>query len=487
MNNKINLTLLTDLYEITMLNGYFKNENNKIAVFDMFFRKNPFNNGYSVMAGLEQVIDYINNLHFDDEDINYLRSLNIFDDYFLSYLKNFKFSGDIYAIEEGRLVFPNEPILKVKAPIGEAQIIETAILNIINHQTLIATKAARIYNTAKNDILLEFGLRRAQGPDASLYGARAAIIGGFNATSNVLAGKLFNIPVSGTHAHSWIMSFQSELEAFEKYAELYPNSCILLVDTYNTLKSGVPNAIKVFKKLFEKNIHPKIYGIRLDSGDISYLSTEARKMLDAEGFTDAIISASNDLDENIIYSLKGQGACINAWGVGTKLITADGCQSLGGVYKLSAIIKDNIPIPKIKISENIEKITNPGDKEIYRITMINTNKIKGDLITLSDEDISPSNPLELFDPKSPWRRTTLQPNSYKIEKLLTPIFLNGKQVYNSPNLNEIQMKFKSELNMLWKESKRLINPQPPFVDLSKKLYNLRNDLYYNHYRGEKND
>lgn len=487
MNNKINLTLLTDLYEITMLNGYFKNENNKIAVFDMFFRKNPFNNGYSVMAGLEQVIDYINNLHFDNEDISYLRSLNMFDEYFLSYLKNFKFSGDIYAIEEGRLVFPNEPILKVKAPIGEAQIIETAILNIINHQTLIATKAARIYNTAKNDILLEFGLRRAQGPDASLYGARASIIGGFNATSNVLAGKLFNIPISGTHAHSWIMSFNSELEAFEKYAQLYPDSCILLVDTYNTLKSGVPNAIKVFKKLFEKNIHPKIYGIRLDSGDISYLSTEARKMLDSAGFTDAIISASNDLDENIIYSLKEQGASINAWGVGTKLITADGSQSLGGVYKLSAIFDNNIPIPKIKISENIEKITNPGDKEVYRITMVNTNKIKGDLITLSDENISSSNSLELFDPKSPWRRTTLQPNSYKIEKLLTPIFLNGKQVYSSPSLNEIQMKFKSELNMLWKESKRLINPQPPFVDLSKKLYNLRNDLYYNHYRGEKND
>lgn len=477
-----NLTLLTDLYQLTMLNGYYKTKNNQIAVFDMFFRKNPYNNCYSIMAGLEQVIDYIKNLKFSDEDISYLKSLNLFDDSFLNYLHDFKFTGDIYAIEEGRLIFPNEPIIKVVAPIPQAQLVETAILNIVNHQSLIATKATRIAYVAKDDILMEFGLRRAQGPDAGIYGARAAIIGGFHSTSNTFAGKLFNIPVSGTHAHSWIMSFDSELEAFRTYASIYPNACILLVDTYNTLKSGVKNAIQVFTELREKGIFPKLYGIRLDSGDLSYLSKQARIMLDEAGFKDAIITASNDLDENLILSLKNQGAKINAWGVGTKLITAEENPSFGGVYKLSALM-DNTGefIPKIKLSDNPEKVTNPGNKQVYRIIMNDTNKIKGDLITLENEEIDLSNNLVLFDPKNPWKRTILEPKSYHVEKLLTPIFKSGNLVYKSPSIMEIREKCKSDLNLLWDESRRFLNPVIPYVDLSQELYDLRNKLFYEHF------
>ena len=333
-----NLTLLTDLYELTMMQGYFKEKDaNETVIFDAFYRSNPNNNGYSICAGLEQVIDYIKDLHFDQEDIDYLRSTGLFGEDFLEYLKQFHFSGDIYAIPEGTVVFPREPLVKVIAPIMEAQLVETALLNIINHQSLIATKTARVIYAAQGDGVMEFGLRRAQGPDAGIYGARAAMIAGCIGTSNVLAGQMFDVPVKGTHAHSWIMSFPDELTAFRTYARLYPTACILLVDTYDTLKSGVPHAIQVFQEMRDAGIPLTFYGIRLDSGDLAYLSKKAKKMLDAAGFPDAVISASNDLDENLISSLKLQGAAINSWGVGTNLITSKDCPSFGGVYKLAAI------------------------------------------------------------------------------------------------------------------------------------------------------
>lgn len=369
-----NLTLLTDLYEITMMQAYFKNNNkNKMAIFDVFYRKNPMDGGYAISAGLEQVIEYINNLHFTEDDINYLASLKIFEDDFLDYLKNFKFTGDIHAIPEGSVMFPREPMLKVIAPIMEAQFIETAILNILNHQSLIATKAARICYAAEGDGIMEFGLRRAQGPDAGIYGARAAVIGGCAGTSNVLTGQMFDVPVMGTHAHSWIMSFDDEYTAFYTYAKLYPMACTLLVDTYDTLNSGVPNAIKVFKQIKKEGIELKNYGIRLDSGDLAYLSKKARKMLDDAGFKDATITASNDLDEFLIASLKMQGAEITNWGVGTNLITSKDCPSFGGVYKLAAIMEDGENFtPKIKLSDNSEKITT---LEIRKFTEFMKRKI----------------------------------------------------------------------------------------------------------------
>ena len=366
-----NLTLLTDLYELTMMQGYFKEKDaNETVIFDAFYRTNPGGNGYAICAGLEQVIEYIKDLHFEEDDVDYLRSTGLFGEDFLEYLRHFKFSGDIYAIPEGTVVFPREPLVKVIAPIMEAQLVETALLNIINHQSLIATKAARVVYAAGGDGVMEFGLRRAQGPDAGIYGARAAMIAGCIGTSNVLCGKMFNVPVKGTHAHSWIMSFPDELTAFRTYARLYPSACILLVDTYDTLKSGVPNAIKVFQEMKEAGIPLTFYGIRLDSGDLAYLSKKAKKMLDDAGFPDAVISASNDLDESLINSLKIQGAAINSWGVGTNLITSKDCPSFGGVYKLAAILdkKSGKFVPKIKLSENAEKITNPGNKCIKRIT-----------------------------------------------------------------------------------------------------------------------
>ena len=365
-----NLTLLTDLYELTMMQGYFREKDaNETVIFDAFYRTNPDGNAFSICAGLEQVIDYVKNLHFDDADIEYLRGLGIFDEDFLEYLHNFKFSGDIYAIPEGTVVFPREPLVKVIAPIMEAQLVETAILNIINHQSLIATKTSRIVFAARGDGIMEFGLRRAQGADAGTYGARAAMIAGCIGTSNVLAGKLFDVPVKGTHAHSWIMSFPDELTAFRAYAKLYPSACILLADTYDTLGSGVPNAIRVFQEMRDAGIPLTFYGIRLDSGDLAYISKKARKMLDDAGFPDAVISASNDLDEYLIDSLKIQGAAITSWGVGTNLITSKDCPSFGGVYKLAAIMDRHTGkfIPKIKLSENTEKVTNPGNKTTQRI------------------------------------------------------------------------------------------------------------------------
>ena len=473
-----NLTLLTDLYEITMMQAYFKNNNkNKMAIFDVFYRKNPMDGGYAISAGLEQVIEYINNLHFTEDDINYLASLKIFEDDFLDYLKNFKFTGDIYAIPEGSVMFPREPMLKVIAPIMEAQFIETAILNILNHQSLIATKAARICYAAEGDGIMEFGLRRAQGPDAGIYGARAAVIGGCAGTSNVLTGQMFDVPVMGTHAHSWIMSFDDEYTAFYTYAKLYPMACTLLVDTYDTLNSGVPNAIKVFKQMKKEGIELKNYGIRLDSVDLAYLSKKARKMLDDAGFKDATITASNDLDEFLIASLKMQGAEITNWGVGTNLITSKDCPSFGGVYKLAAIMEDGENFtPKIKLSDNSEKITNPGNKKIYRIYEKENNKIKADLICLENETFTENEDMHLFDPHEPWKKTVLKAGTFTLKELLVKVFDKGQCVYHSDSVMKLRDFAISEMETLWEETKRFENPHQVYVDLSQKLYDIKISL-----------
>ena len=475
--SKRNLTLLTDLYELTMMQGYYEKGQNENVIFDVFFRQNPCNNGYSVCAGLDQVIDYIKNLHFTYDDVDYLRGLGIFKEDFLHYLSGFHFSGDIYAIPEGTVVFPKEPLLKVVAPIMEAQLVETAILNIINHQSLIATKTSRIVFAANGDGIMEFGLRRAQGPDAGLYGARAAMIGGCVGTSNVLAGQMFDVPVMGTHAHSWIMSFPDEYTAFKTYAEMYPDNCTLLVDTYDTLKSGVPNAIRVFQE-FKDAGKPLIkYGIRLDSGDLAYLSKEARKMLDEAGFPEATICASNDLDEFLLHDLKMQGAAIDSWGVGTNLITSKDCPSFGGVYKLAAIQNEEGEfVPKIKISENTEKITNPGNKTIYRIYEKASGKIKADLICFADEVIDPKQDLLLFDPMDTWKKTKLAGGTYTVREILLPIFKNGECLYKSPTLKEIAAYSREEKDTLWDETKRLFYPHRVYVDLSQKLYAVKQSL-----------
>ncbi len=474
--SRYNMTLLTDLYELTMMQGYFNNKTNEKVVFDVFYRKNPSGSAYAICAGLDQVIDYIKNQTFEKEDIDYLRSTGFFNEPFLEYLSNFKFTGDIYAIPEGTVVFPKEPLLKVVAPIMEAQLVETAILNIINHQSLIATKASRVDYAAGGGVM-EFGLRRAQGPDAGVYGARAAVIGGCVGTSNVLAGKMFDIPVKGTHAHSWIMSFKTELEAFRNYAMAYPDNCLLLVDTYDTLKSGVPHAIQVFDEMKAKGIKSKLYGIRLDSGDLAYLTKKARKMLDDAGHKDAIISASSDLDEYVIESLQRQGAKITSWGVGTNLITSADCPAFGGVYKLAAIQQEDGTFkPKIKVSENIEKVTNPGNKTVFRLYDNATGKIKADLIALADETYSGDNDLMIFDPIATWKRTYLEAGTYTVRELLVPVFIDGKCVYESPAVMDIRDYCAKELNTLWDESRRFVNPQEVYVDLSKSLFELKNEL-----------
>ena len=476
--NTQDLTLLTDLYELTMMQGYYyKQSQNETVVFDVFFRQNPCNNGYSICAGLDQVISYIKNLNFTYEDVDYLRGLGIFSEEFLHYLSGFHFSGDIYAIPEGTVVFPKEPLLKVIAPIMEAQLVETAILNIINHQSLIATKTSRIVFAANGSGIMEFGLRRAQGPDAGLYGARAAMIGGCVGTSNVLAGQLFDVPVMGTHAHSWIMSFEDEYTAFKTYADMYPDNCTLLVDTYDTLKSGVPNAIRVFQECKKEGHVLKKYGIRLDRGDLAYLSKEARKMLDAAGFPDATIVASNDLDEYLLHDLGLQGAKIDSWGVGTNLITSKDCPSFGGVYKLAATMdKDGNFIPKIKISENTEKITNPGNKTIYRIYDKATGKIKADLICFVGETYDTDKDLLLFDPIETWKKTKLPGGSYTMREILVPVFRNGECVYQSPSVKEIAQYCRQEKDTLWDETKRLFYPHEVHVDLSQSLYDVKKAL-----------
>lgn len=464
-----NLTLLTDLYQLTMMYGYFKEGMTETeAVFDLFFRELNGVREYAVMAGTESVIDYINNLKFTKGDIEYLRSLNLFDEDFLEYLSDFKFTGEIYAMEEGTIVFPREPLVRVKAPILQAQLIETALLTLVNHQTLIATKASRVKYAAGNTVVMEFGLRRAQGPDAGTLGARAAVIGGCSSTSNVVAGKLFDLAVAGTHAHSWVMSFPDELSAFRAYARLFPNSCLLLVDTYDTLKSGVPNAIKVFDELTAKGYKP--LGIRLDSGDLTYLSKEARKMLDAAGYKDAKICASGDLDEFVIRELKTQGACIDSWGVGTRLITSNDLPALGGVYKLAAEVINGEIIPRIKISENPIKTTNPGYKKVVRFYDKDGMAI-ADLIALDNEKIDESKPYTLCHPIYRYKKKTV--TNFTTRDLLVPLFVNGEQKYVSPSTKDICAYAKKEKERFWDGYKRLMNPVVYKVDLSDELYEMK--------------
>ena len=475
-----NLTMMTDLYQLTMMYGYFKTGmRDNLATFDMFYRSKDATTHYAIMAGLEQLIEYLENLRFDEESLSYLRGLGIFDEDFLDELRSFEFHGDVYAVPEGTIVFPGEPLIRVTAPIFEAQLVETALLNIINHQTLIATKASRVVQAAEGGVVMEFGLRRAQGPDAGIYGARAAIIGGCKSTSNVLTGQMYNIPIAGTHAHSWVMSFPDEITAFRKYAEMFPTSCLLLVDTYDTLKSGVPNAIQVFDELRAQGHEP--VGIRLDSGDLAYLSREARKMLDAAGYPNTIICASGDLDENLIRDLKLQGACIDTWGVGTKLITSEDCPSLGGVYKMSAETVDGRVIPKIKISENPVKITNPGVKKLWRIYDNKTGKATADLIALDYETFDTTRPLTIYDPVNTWKSMTL--TDYTMKELQVKVFEGGKRVYDSPSLQQIQQHCQDDLDTFWDQYKRLLNPHRYKVDLSDSLWMLKNSMLQNYRRG----
>lgn len=465
-----NLTLLTDFYQLTMMNGYLRSGiHNEKATFDLFFRQKGQIN-YAVAAGLQQAIEYIQNLRFTDDDIKYLEGLNTFTRDFLDYLKNLRFTGDIYSVREGEIVFPMEPIMIVRAPLIEAQLIETALLNIISHQTLIATKASRVNTAAGEGKVVEFGLRRAQGPDAGIYGSRASIIGGASATSNVLAAKMFDIVPKGTHSHSWVLSFPTELDAFNAFADIYPDSCLLLVDTYDTLRSGVPNAIKVFDRLKKEGHKP--LGIRLDSGDLAYLSKKARQMLDAAGHKDAVIFVSNDIDEDLVNSLNSQGAKIDMYGVGTKLITSEGMPSLGGVYKLAEIERDGKAVPKLKKSDSIEKITNPGFKTVYRIYEKESGKAFADLIALKNEKIG--KPLTLTHETERWKKTVLE--DYDKKELLVKIFDQGKLVYECPPLSESSLYRKEELEKFWDEYKRLINPHIYKVDLSDGLYEMKQKM-----------
>ncbi len=467
---KRNLTLLTDFYQLTMMNGYFKKGiGEREAVFDMFFRpKGQIN--YAVAAGLQQVVEYIQDINFTPDDIGYLRSLNTFDEEFLQYLTTFKFTGDLYAVREGEIVFPMEPIVIVKAPLIEAQFVETALLCMINHQTLIATKADRMTSAAGEGTVVEFGLRRAQGPDAGIYGARASMIGGAIGTSNVLAGKMFGIPVKGTHAHSWVMSFPDELSAFNAFADMYPDSCLLLVDTYDTLASGIPNAIKVFERLRASGHKP--VGIRLDSGDLAYLSKQARKMLDDAGFEDALIFAGNDIDENVISALNAQGARIDMYGIGTKLITSESMPSLGGVYKLAAIEQDGKLQPKLKKSDSIEKITNPGFKTLYRIYNKNSGKAFADVIALKGEQLP--KPLVLTHETERWKQSVLK--DYEARELIVKIIDGGKCVYDFPTIEQDAAYRRHEKAEFWEEYKRLESPHIHKVDLSDGLYRLKQKL-----------
>lgn len=467
-----NLTLLTDLYELTMGYGFYKQDKHEqVAVFDLFFRQNRLIT-YSLAAGLQQAIEYVENIHFTDGDIAYLRGLGLFDESFLRYLQDMRFTGDIYAVREGEPVFPGEPILVVRAPVIQAQFLETALLNIINHQTLIATKASKICRAAEGDSVMEFGLRRAQGPDAGIYGARAAVIGGCGSTSDVLSGQMFSIPLAGTMAHSWVMNFPSELEAFQAYADAFPTNCLLLVDTYDTLRSGVPNAIETFRYLRRKGYEPR--GIRLDSGDLAYLSKKAREMMDAAGFENAIICASGDLDETSIESLKLQGAKIDLWGVGTKLITSEDMPALGGVYKLAAVYEDGCLVPKIKVSDNTAKITNPGFKQVYRLTDRHTGKAEADLIALREETFDESLPLTVRHPVDRWKTMTLE--SYSMRPLLIPVMENGRRCCEFPPLMRIQEYAREQLSSFWEECTRNALPHLYKVDLSEKLLGLKDRL-----------
>ena len=469
-----NCTMLCDFYQLTMGNGYFKSKHkDTIAYFDVFFRRVPDNGGFAVCAGLEQVIGYIENLRFDEDDIGFLRKKGIFDEEFLEYLRNFKFEGDIFAIPEGTPVFPYEPLLTVRAPAIQAQLIETMLLLLVNHQSLIATKANRIVRAAKGRAISEFGSRRAQGASGAVLGARAAYIGGCGGTACVLSDKLFGVPATGTMAHSWVQMFDTELEAFEEYCRTYPDSTTLLVDTYNILKSGVPNAIKAFDNVL-KPLGKRPVGIRLDSGDIAYLSVEARKMLDEAGYPDCKIVASNSLDEHIIADLLNQGAKIDLFGVGERLITASSEPVFGGVYKLCAVEENGEIKPKIKISENVAKITNPHYKKLYRIFDNKTGKAETDLICVFDEKIDESKPLELFDPDYTWKRKTM--TDFTAKELQVPVFIKGKRVYNSPDIASIRSYCAEQLATMWDSVLRFENPHRYYVDLSEKLWNIKHSL-----------
>ena len=476
-----NFALLTDFYQLTMMQGYFFEKKDEVAVFDVFFRKAPSGGGYAILCGINEVVEYVKNLKFTENEISYLKSLKIFDERFLAYLKDFKFNGEIYAMREGSVVFAHEPLIRVKANIMEAQLMEAAILNTINFQTLIATKSSRMVRSAGDAPIMEFGLRRAQDKSAGIYGAKAAVVGGCVGTSNVVAAKKFDITPLGTHSHSWIQSFDSELDAFRAYAKMYPNNTLLLVDTYDTLGSGVPNAIKVFKELAANGYKP--LGIRIDSGDIEYLTKQARKMLDNAGFSNAKITASSDLDEYKIDQLRLLGAKVDSWGIGTKLITSSDCPSLGGVYKLSAIIKDGKEIPKIKISNDPRKINNPAYKQVFRLYDKATNKALADLITLDDEIIDESRELEIFHPLYTYKRKRI--SNFYAKKLLEPLFINGEFVGKIYSVNEIAEFAKSEKESIWDEFLRNIHPQTYKVDLSKKLYELRENLINEHRKGIK--
>lgn len=472
--DEINLTMLTDFYEITMANGYLKNGlKDKIAYFDMFFRKVPDHGGFAIMAGVEQFIGYLEKLRFTDQDIAYLKGRGQFSGEFFNYLKNFKFTCDVWAIPEGTPIFPNEPVVTVRGPVIEAQFIETMLLLTVNHQSLIATKANRIVRAAQGRPVMEFGSRRAQGSDGAISGARAAYIGGCAGTACTIADRDHGIPALGTMAHSWVQIFPSELEAFRAYARTYPADCTLLVDTYNVLKSGIPNAIKAFKEeVLPRGFRPK--GIRIDSGDITYLSREARKMLDAAGFSDCGIVASNSLDEYIIRDLLTQGACINSFGVGERLITSRSEPVFGGVYKLSAIEENGCIIPKIKLSENVGKITNPGNKQVWRLYDRNSSKAIADVITINDETIDESKPYELFDPEFTWKKKTI--TGFTAKKLMVKIFENGRCIYSCPDLKDVRSYCHEQVDMLWDEVKRFENPHAYYVDLSKPLWDMKERL-----------
>ena len=470
-----NLTMLCDFYELTMANGYLKSGiKDKIVYFDVFYRSNPDNGGYAIAAGLEQVVEYINELHFTEEDIEYLRSKNCFCEEFLDILKDFSFTGDIWAIPEGTVVFPGEPLMIVRAPVIEAQFIETYVLMMINHQSLIATKASRLRRAAKGRAISEFGARRAQGADAAILGARAAYIGGVNSTSCVICDEAYGVPAGGTMAHAWVQMFDSEYEAFKNYCEIYPENATLLVDTYNVIESGVPNAIRAFREvLLPKGITK--CAVRIDSGDITYLTKKIRKMLDSAGLTECKIVVSNSLDEYIIRELIRQGAEVDAFGVGERLITAKSDPVFGGVYKLCATeTADGEILPKIKISENVGKITTPHFKKVYRLRGRETGKAEADLICVYDETVDDTKPIELFDPEHTWKRKTLE--NYTATELLVPIFKNGKQVYELPTIEEIKKRCEEEIDGMWDEVRRFTNPHNYYVDLSEKLWQIKHEM-----------
>ena len=470
----MNYTLLTDFYEITMANGYLKNNmQNEIAYFDLFFRRVPDNGGFAIMAGLEQIIEYIKELKFSYSDIEFLRSKNMFSDEFLEYLKNFRFECDIWAIPEGTPIFPNEPIITVRGPLVQAQFIETMLLLIVNHQCLIATKANRIVRAAEGRPVMEFGSRRAQGASGAVYGARAAFIGGVSGTACTISDKMFGVPSLGTMAHSWVQSFDSEYEAFKAYALAYPENCTLLVDTYNVLNSGVPNAIRVFDEIL-KPLGKRPKGVRIDSGDITYLSKKTRKMLDDAGYEDVGIVISNSLDEHIIRDILKQGACVSSFGVGERLITSKSEPVFGGVYKLVAMEKDEEIIPKIKVSENVAKITNPCFKKVYRLFANETGKAIADVITLAGEKIDCTKEYEIFDPEHTWKRKRI--SDFTAVELQIPVFVKGECVYNSPELTEIRRYCENQLDTIWDEVKRFENPHKYYVDLSEKLWNAKYKL-----------